>query len=162
MKCSRLGRVSPYVCARPFQMLEVHERGVTFLCCPSWLKPSIGNLAESTVDDVWNGSVARDIRRSVLDGSFSHCDETVCPHLKNGTGPVGSLEDLAERGFSDKIITSIRDGSTELAHGPLPSTAVTTVLATSPALLAEVASSYAPVPSAIGSLGSRPPSAGKR
>jgi hypothetical protein len=32
------------VCTRPFEWLEVHPGGEAFLCCPSWLKTSVGNV----------------------------------------------------------------------------------------------------------------------
>jgi len=42
------------------------EEGEVYLCCPSWLNTSVGNLAYQSVDEIWNGPIAQDIRRSGL------------------------------------------------------------------------------------------------
>src|SRR5690606_29995681 len=70
-------------CSKPFTWFEVSrgtEEGDVFLCCPSWLDTPVGNLTRQTVGDVWNGEVAQDIRRSILDGSFEYCDAVKCPY----------------------------------------------------------------------------------
>src|SRR5689334_15479129 len=64
------------ICSQPFERFEVlggGQRGDVFFCCQSWLPKSIGNMKERSVEQVWNSRAARDIRRSVLDGSFRYC-----------------------------------------------------------------------------------------
>lgn len=56
--------------------------GDVFLCCPGWLKKPIGNLKDSTLEELWANEIAKEIRESMHDGSFKFCDETLCPHLQ--------------------------------------------------------------------------------
>lgn len=60
-----------YVCTSPFQNLEIHDTN-NFMCCPSWLPKKISN---------WNDEDAKDIRKSVMDGSFKYCKTKYCPFL---------------------------------------------------------------------------------
>lgn len=50
------------------------------MCCPSWIKKDLPNNVP--LDTLWNSVEAKEIRESVLDGSFRHCDENLCPFLK--------------------------------------------------------------------------------
>jgi len=76
------------ICTRPFEWFEVHPDGSTFLCCPSWLRRPVGNLLQQAIEEIWNGQVAREIRKSVLNGSFHNCSAKRCPHLVNKITPV--------------------------------------------------------------------------
>jgi hypothetical protein len=104
-------------CAKPFKWFEVsrwEEEGDTFLCCPSWLEKSIGNLTRQSVEELWNGPVAQEIRSSILDGSFRYCNRERCPHLQTVSGPVQRVEDIAD----PEILDVLRRGSTRLEYGP--------------------------------------------
>jgi hypothetical protein len=98
-------------CSKPFTSLEVAafpKRGDAFLCCPAWLPRSIGNVSEGNLLDLWNGPVARDIRRSILDGTFEHCTSH-CPYLQTVTSPVQPRSEV-----SDPILLEIiQSGSVE-------------------------------------------------
>jgi hypothetical protein len=62
-------------CSKPFESFEITQingRGGVYLCCPSWLDTPIGNLRFQSVEEIWNGERAQDIRRSILDGSFDY------------------------------------------------------------------------------------------
>jgi hypothetical protein len=104
-------------CSRPFTHLEVStqpQRGAAFMCCPSWLPKSIGNIAEAPLEEVWNGEAARDIRRSILDGSFRHC-KALCPFLQTKTGFVQYADDVVD----EEMRRVLRDGPEVLSSGPL-------------------------------------------
>ncbi len=75
-------------CVRPFETFELAENGSVFLCCPSWLRQRAGNLHEQSAEAIWNSEAAQDIRRGILDGSFSHCNHEVCPSIQGGTLPT--------------------------------------------------------------------------
>src|SRR5690349_32657 len=89
--------ISKLFCSKPFSWFEV-TRGATategevYVCCPSWLPKTIGNLLPSSVAEVWNSEAAVDIRKSILDGSFKYCKEEHCPYLQTQTGPVQQVE----------------------------------------------------------------------
>lgn len=82
------------ICHNPFEWFEIHPDGKVFSCCPAWLKRPLGNLLTDNLDDIWNGAIARELRRSIHDGSFRHCNRGRCPRLANGTAPVGVFSEL--------------------------------------------------------------------
>jgi hypothetical protein len=63
--------LNEYICAAPFQNIEIHENS-KFVCCPTWLPKEI---------EEWNDDSAKDIRKSMMDGSFKHCRTKYCPFL---------------------------------------------------------------------------------
>jgi len=86
-------------CTKPFQWFEIsrgESEGQVFLCCPAWLDTSVGNLNTQSVEQVWNGKMAQDIRRSILDGSFEYCSQVRCPYLQTVSGPVRRVEDVTD------------------------------------------------------------------
>ncbi|MDQ1271609.1 MAG: hypothetical protein QG591_239 [Planctomycetota bacterium] len=86
-------------CSRPFEWFEVtqvNEIGEVFMCCPSWLDTPIGNLKYQSVEDVWNGKKAQELRRSILDGSFKYCDHARCPFLHTISEPVQIFKDVRD------------------------------------------------------------------
>jgi len=82
------------ICHNPFEWFEIHPDGQVFVCCPAWLKRSLGNFLTDGLDEIWNGTRARELRRSIHDGSFRHCNRARCPRLLNGTAPVAKLSAL--------------------------------------------------------------------
>lgn len=106
-----------YMCLVPFLRLEVHHKQ-NFMCCPSWIKKELPNNV--SLSDLWNSDEAIEIRESVLDGSFKHCDNTLCPYLKDvlndGTLKSGyvtheSLLGPKYKEIFDKKITNIPNDS---------------------------------------------------
>lgn len=72
-----------YVCIQPFKHIEFFEDHAT-MCCPTWLETKLwyGKNEDGSLNyDVWKSETANKIRESILDGSYSHCDKTACPHL---------------------------------------------------------------------------------
>lgn len=82
------------VCTRPYEWFEIHRHGIVFMCCPAWLKRPIGNLLEQSVSEIWNGQVARELRKSIANGSFHNCSKTRCPFLLSGQEPVQQFRDI--------------------------------------------------------------------
>lgn len=104
-------------CSKPFTWFEVSRgtaEGEVYLCCPSWLSRPAGNLNHQSVGEIWNGMVAQDIRRSILDGTFRYCSTDRCPHLNSRTGPVQPVSAVTD----PDLLDAIHNGRTELAHGP--------------------------------------------
>lgn len=85
-----------YVCVNPFRYLDVQPNS-QWICCPSWAPTDIRIVPDQKeLDDQaqyhpvtftenilnnWESDVAQDIRRSVIDGTYNHCDYKVCPSL---------------------------------------------------------------------------------
>lgn len=81
-----------YVCKQPFTHIDI-QHSSQWICCPSWAPTNIrvdkdDNPVYYTVNNEtenlmrnWKGKSALQIRQSVVDGSYSHCDHKVCPSL---------------------------------------------------------------------------------
>ena len=105
-------------CSKPFKWFEVsgwyEPKGDVFMCCPTWLDTPIGNLQNQSVEEIWNGEKAQEIRRSILDGSFRYCNRSRCPFLQSVSGPVEKVEDVQDKDL--KLV--IEEGLTILPYGP--------------------------------------------
>ena len=95
-------------CHVPFTDLHVSETGDVNCCCPEWLPTPLGNLLESSLEEIWHGPVAEAIRSSVLDGSFRYC--TGCAYLPKIQGPITeqptpwAMEKLDARGLRTLVL----------------------------------------------------------
>jgi MoaA/NifB/PqqE/SkfB family radical SAM enzyme len=82
-----------YVCTNPFRYLDIQSNS-QWICCPSWAPTNIRvdkhgkelkyfpiKFDESEILNNWESNIAQDIRRSVIDGTYDHCDHKVCPSL---------------------------------------------------------------------------------
>jgi hypothetical protein len=72
-----------YICVQPFKHIEFFKDHAT-MCCPTWLETQLWydkNEDGSFNYDVWKSETAQKIRQSILDGTYSHCSKTACPHL---------------------------------------------------------------------------------
>lgn len=84
------------ICTRPFEWFEIHPDGSVFLCCPAWLKRPAGNLLRQSVAEIWNGPLARELRKSILNGSFHNCSRRRCPHRAGRSVPVQRLATVVD------------------------------------------------------------------
>lgn len=106
--------LSDRFCRRPFEHIEImhghgpdqrQSFGDVYLCCAGWLSVKAGNYLEQDLANIWNSNAARDIRKSILDGSFSYCNHQACPFIQDGTlerrdGLTGRYRDIVERNRS--------------------------------------------------------------
>ena len=76
---------SEYFCERPFEYADIGDRGQLNLCCGMLLPESAGDFQDGTFMEVWNSEKAQEIRRTILDGTYSKCLDHHCPQLKNKT-----------------------------------------------------------------------------
>lgn len=90
-----------YICTVPFQALEIVENRNN-MCCSSWLKKELPKNVP--LKDLWNSDEAIEIRKSVSDGSYRHCDAIHCPFLSklinlnvSNTGPIHHINVLDEK-----------------------------------------------------------------
>lgn len=106
-------------CSKPFSYLEVSAvgmpRGNAKVCC--WVPTILGNFQTESFDAVWNSDNAQAIRRSILDGSFDHCNKSACAFLESASGPVSRVDevtDLDMRAAIDGNLTVLPWGPKEL------------------------------------------------
>lgn len=75
---------SKYICSAPFSYTEVFDNR-QYLCCPSWLDIDVWD--GESIKSSFNSDKAKEVRESILDGSYKFCNEIQCPYLsglKNG------------------------------------------------------------------------------
>ena len=65
-----------FVCKHPFEYMDVTHDG-DYVCCPSWCPTNI--RPKEGIN--FNSDTAKEIRKSVLDGSYKFCDHKICPSL---------------------------------------------------------------------------------
>lgn len=68
------------------------ENKSEYVCCKDWLDV---NIAENKTEGTgWTSTSAKDVRNSMLNGSFKYCSTSACPHLSTVTKsniPVGPI-----------------------------------------------------------------------
>lgn len=75
-------------CSLPFSQFHITVSGEVFLCCCGWGGMSVGNFFRQSSDTIWNSPKARQIRQSILDGSFSYCGKQYCYPIRTQTIPL--------------------------------------------------------------------------
>lgn len=71
-------------CYHPFNTVTVDGEGDCYVCvCQAWLPVSVGNIFEfSSLTDIVQSPKAREIQRTILDGSYRYCDNNTCSIIK--------------------------------------------------------------------------------
>lgn len=69
-----------YVCSAPFSYTEITNDG-QYLCCPGWLPTDVKD-SDNFKENFYNKK-SKEIRESILDGSYKFCKENLCPHLSS-------------------------------------------------------------------------------
>jgi len=111
-----------YFCPRPFEFATINDKGEIYLCCPGWLKVAAGSMDGVTFDEVWNSNYAEKMRASILDGTYSYCNDN-CPYLKTRAGILKRFEDVTNpwhREIIEKGLTRLDRGPREItvSHDP--------------------------------------------
>ncbi len=94
-------------CIRPWTFLSIGEANSYHTCCSSWMPISAGRISQDPIK-IWNSKNLQKIRKSILDGSFSYCNER-CPFLNqpdiDPTSPVKLLSKIISDPEYNDIIT---------------------------------------------------------
>ena len=65
-------------------MIEVTLNGDVRMCgCGAWMPTTIGNLFQTSLQDLLQSALAQDIRQSVINGSYEYCNEKTCGIINN-------------------------------------------------------------------------------
>lgn len=69
-------------CDVPFITLWIGRNGTTRLCdCPDFLDISLGNIGVTGTSEVWNSALAKIIRLSVINNTYTFCSRNLCGKL---------------------------------------------------------------------------------
>ena len=74
---------SQHLCRLPFTYAEVRRNGDVNLCCPNWSPAIVGNIFETSIEQIWTGDRAWAVRNSILDGSYRYCNWDTCSLIRN-------------------------------------------------------------------------------
>lgn len=88
------------ICRKPFEYFEVgtprQGKVPCYACCPEILPNITGNLAEKSLDEIWNSDEFKKVRASILDGSYLYCKTDLCPEIQSDNLlDIGVIEDQA-------------------------------------------------------------------
>ena len=71
-------------CYHPFNTVTIDGKGDCYVCvCQAWLPISVGNIFDfQTLTEIVQSPRAREIQRTILDGSYRYCDHNTCSIIK--------------------------------------------------------------------------------
>jgi organic radical activating enzyme len=98
-------------CPKLYTWLEVDMHGRAWMCCPSWLPYSIGNVLEESIEEMWNGEKAQTLRKQIFTGDWNYCQHEFCPEIASDNLPF--IKD-ASHPIEKEILSS------ETTIAPLP------------------------------------------
>jgi organic radical activating enzyme len=79
-------------CEKLYTWLEVDMWGKAWMCCPSWLPYPIGNVLEESLEEIWNGIKAQELRKQIFTGEWKYCQHDFCPLIAGDNLP--NLKDI--------------------------------------------------------------------
>ena len=73
-------------CYHPFNTVTIDSKGDCYVCvCQAWLPISVGNIFDfKTLTEIVQSPKAREIQRTILDGSYRYCDHNTCSIIQEG------------------------------------------------------------------------------
>ena len=72
--------LSQRFCSNPFERIETQPNQDIHFCPAAWQPAAIGSLSDDP-ETAWNSPKAQEIRRSILEGDFSHCCRLECSRI---------------------------------------------------------------------------------
>jgi len=82
-------------CSYFFNRAEINNMGLVFMCCPFWLPVVVGDLNENTMEEIWNGPKAQEIRNQLYSGeNWPHCKHNTCPKIQHIDSSLPLITDI--------------------------------------------------------------------
>ncbi len=101
------------ICIIPWNVLRISSNGDCFFCTPNFNEYKLGNIIEQDLKDIYNGEIANQIRKSVLDNQYTYCKTDLC----NFGWQVDINQKLPEQFY----IPTINSDSSEMCSSISPS-----------------------------------------
>ena len=71
-------------CKHPWKSLQILTTGDVRVCC--WSNGNLGSLNQSTIDEIWNGTLATELRECVSNNKIHElCKNAACPYVQGLT-----------------------------------------------------------------------------
>lgn len=66
-------------CFNPFGQLEIDVNGKCYCCCRWWNNSyCFGDIFEQSLEEIWNGEKAQELRKTILNGEYTYCNLKDC------------------------------------------------------------------------------------
>ena len=88
-------------CNKLYTWLEVDMHGRCWMCCPSWLPYPIGNILKDSIEEIWNGKKAQELRKQIFSGEWNYCQHWSCPLIQEDSLPT--IEETIENQKGSKF-----------------------------------------------------------
>lgn len=75
-----------FICGLPFtemQLKTISGKDSMSFCCLQWSPYLMDPIADKQHDDTWNGSGAKEFRRSIIEGDYKYCNKRLCSVFNN-------------------------------------------------------------------------------
>lgn len=105
-------------CSWPFITTFIKDDGdVCFPCgfCSKGHPIVIGNILKKNLDEIWNGDIAKKVRKSIIDGTFVYCDKEKCHRLEPET--IFNAQDFNPEAPPPQFISLSTDSTCNLRCG---------------------------------------------
>lgn len=71
-------------CLSPWVQVAINSNGNVGLCgCGRWQPLQIGNIFKNSLEDLLKNSIAKNIRQSIIDGTYIYCDSLRCGIMRH-------------------------------------------------------------------------------
>lgn len=106
------------ICPAPFETLLVSPDGSCRFC---FWSSSLGNIKEQTIEDIWQGDLARTIREEMLEGKFNYCNKNICYRFRQNLLPekktrIETLLKRSQKELQDHILGTALPFNYELSY----------------------------------------------
>jgi len=114
-------------CPVPFGRFDVGPAGDVALCCALFIQKRAGNINENDPDAIWNGEAAQEIRASIHDGTYRHCDKIRCNRFEHGLVDLTKSDEVLLGESKAYTVTSLETGYMDVETLTLARTKATVV-----------------------------------
>ena len=120
---SRKKNLNGRFCSYFFTRAEVNVEGAVFMCCPYWLPVIVGDLNVNTMEEIWNGPKAQEIRNQLYDGrNWPFCKHNTCPKIQHAETALPLITDVINDSkkyrVDEHIAKSLRNKSPQANYLP--------------------------------------------
>jgi len=98
-------KLKDFACTVPFKHYEIHTSGAVSACCHTWLPMWVGNVQESSVEDVINNGIRKEIQDEMRKGNFACCNDQ-CPQLNSFLNGGKDYWDIVPKEHLDRKLQS--------------------------------------------------------
>jgi wyosine [tRNA(Phe)-imidazoG37] synthetase (radical SAM superfamily) len=108
------------ICLQPFTNIDIQSNYELRCCSESWMPRGIGDFSKNTIMEVWNSETIRNIRRSILNGTYEFCDWHQCPFYCNENRYLYTAQELdaPELRHYRPWISFVKEGETTVSIAP--------------------------------------------